>query len=66
MWESFDGTETLCCGFEKKGKPLVITQDKGILMNQNDDIVAEFNEKVQIPATLYRDNRTAVYQVKKK
>lgn len=63
MWENFDGTETLCVAYERKNKPTQYTEDKSVLLNQADEITAEWNEKLTVSATLYKDNKTMKYVV---
>jgi hypothetical protein len=64
MLEEFDGTETLCVSLERKNKTLVFTKDKGITLNDRDEIVAEFHEALQTTATLFKDNKTGGWKVR--
>ncbi len=64
MLEEFDGTETLCVSLERKNKTLVYTSDKSVLLNHSDEIVAEFNEPLQMCASLYKDHKNGGWKVR--
>ncbi len=56
MFDDFDGSETLCLAFERKTKALIYTEEKRISLNDQDEIVSDFqNEKFNTSATLYRE-----------
>lgn len=44
MLEHFEGTEMLCVSFERKNNPPVYTSDRAVLLNRDDEIVADFNQ----------------------
>jgi hypothetical protein len=63
MEDAFDGTESVCVGYERKGHSTVITADRPVTFDQNDELAAFFKEKMKIGATLYKDNKSGLYQV---
>ena len=44
MLEHFEGTEMLCVSFERKNYPPMYTSDRAVLLNRDDEIVADFNQ----------------------
>lgn len=63
MEDAFDGTETVCVGYERKGHSTVVTADRPVTFDQNDELAAFFKEKMKVGATLYKENKTGLYQV---
>lgn len=63
MEDAFDGTESVCVGYERKGQSTVITADRPVTFDQSDELSAFFKEKSKIGATLYKDNKTGLFQV---
>lgn len=64
MEDAFDGTETVCVGYERKGHSTVVTADRPVTFDQNDELAAFFKEKMKVGATLYKENKTGLYQVR--
>lgn len=46
MLEHFEGTEMLCVSFERKNNPPIYTSDRAVLLNRDDEIVADFNQVI--------------------
>jgi hypothetical protein len=63
MLEEFNGTESLCVSLESKNKPASYTGERNVLLNDNDEIVATFNEALSLSATLYRENKSGLWKV---
>jgi len=55
MIDEFDGTESLCVAFERKNRSAEFTSEKNVLLNQKDEITAEFNESFNTDVTLHKD-----------
>lgn len=64
MLEHFEGTEMLCVGFERKNYPPMYTSDRAVLLNRDDEIVADFNQTLTVSATMYKDSKTGLYKVR--
>eukprot|EP01033_Poteriospumella_lacustris_P019011 gene19011-13717_t len=64
MEDAFDGTETVCVGYERKGHSTVVTADRPVTFDQNDELAAFFKEKMKVGATLYKENKTGLFQEK--
>jgi hypothetical protein len=64
MEDAFDGTETVCVGYERKGHSTVVTADRPVTFDQNDELAAFFKEKMKVGATLYKENKTGLFQVR--
>jgi hypothetical protein len=64
MEESFDGGEALCVSFECTPKvPAVYCSDRVIELNDEDEIVADFDETIKAEIPLKRDNQTGQIKV---
>ena len=66
MEDSFDGGESICVSYDRQGKsktPPQFTDEKHILLDNNDNIYADFHEDLKTEATMYRGNKTGVFQV---
>eukprot|EP00981_Chlorochromonas_danica_P001975 scaffold409_cov167-Ochromonas_danica.AAC.7 len=61
--DELDYGDTLCMSLERKNNA-VYTSEKGVTLNEEDEIICELNESLQTTASMHRESKTGGWKIK--